>query len=132
MRNLHLRIFRVELERMTRLAIRRKIDPLIKAAVGIGLVAVIAIELLAAHLRNIAREMALMIETEYIGIARLLAQELKFRMLAVERVEHLGVAALRSRHFPNHLLRRMRAKMKHGRRKLHPFLLGRFHHVAIV
>src|SRR5438552_18837216 len=100
---------------MTRLAIRREIDPLIKAVLGIGFVAVIAIELLAVHLRNIAREMALMIEPEYVGIARFLAHELKFRMFAVEGSKDLRVTTLRSRHFPNHLRRRMRAKMKYRR-----------------
>src|SRR5205085_915936 len=131
-RDFHLRVFRVELERMTCLAIRREIDPLIKAVLGIGLVAVIAIELLAVHLRNIAREMALMVEPERVGIARLLAHELKFRMLAIEGSKDLRVTARRSRHFPNHLLRRMRAKMENGGRKLRPLLRGRFHHVAIV
>ena len=131
-RNSQVRIFHVELEGVAGLAVRGEIYSLIESAARIRFVAVIAIELLPVHRRNVRREMALVIEPEHIGIARLLAHELEFRMLAVEGSEHLRVTTLRSRHFKNDLLRRMRTQMKHGGRQGRPFLRRRFHHAAVV
>ena len=68
MRNFQVRIFRVELERVTRLAIGRKGDALIITALRIGFVAVIAVELPAVDPRNVRREMALMIEAQNVAM----------------------------------------------------------------
>ena len=65
---------------MTRLTIGGEIDELVKAAVGLRFMAVIAFQSLAVHRRNVGREMALMVEAEHIGIARIYSLELKFGM----------------------------------------------------
>src|SRR2546430_9374086 len=72
---------------MTRLAIGTETDALIKAAVRLEQVAIIAIELLSIHRRNVGSEMALMIETQHIGIARVDAFQLKFGMRFPKRSE---------------------------------------------
>src|SRR5947207_8791643 len=72
---------------MTRLAIGSETDPLIKAAVRLELVAIIAIELLSIQRRNVGSEMALMIETQHVGIARADAFQLKFGMRFPKRSE---------------------------------------------
>ena len=65
---------------MTRLTIRGKTGSLIKPAVRLELVTIIAVELLSVHGRNVGSEVALMIETERIGIARIHPFQLKFGM----------------------------------------------------
>ena len=81
MRDTELRVVLVEEQRMARLAISRETDPLIETALGIRLVAVVAIELPAFFYgRNVRREMALVVETENIRVARFGGSELKFRM----------------------------------------------------
>ena len=79
-----LRVPDIELERMARLAVRRKTDPLIKAAAWLRFVAIIAVQLLSVHRRNVIGEMALVIETEHVRITRLLLDELEFRMELAE------------------------------------------------
>jgi len=68
-RNSQLRILRIELERMTSLTIVGKGNSLIQAAVRLRLMAIVAIELLAVHWRNIGCEMALVIEAQHVRIA---------------------------------------------------------------
>src|SRR5438132_7698952 len=82
---------------MTRLAIGSKTDPLIKAAVRLELVAIIAIELLSIQRRNVGSEMALMIETQHVGIARADAFQLKFGMRFPKRSECRRKTLRRSR-----------------------------------
>ena len=89
---------------MTRLAIGSETDPLIKAAVRLELVAIIAIELLSIHRRNVGSEMALMIETQHIGIARADAFQLKFGMRFPKRIECRRKTLRRSRQLENDLL----------------------------
>ena len=133
MGDVELRIVLVEQKRMAGLAVRLEGDPLIETALGIGLVTVVAVELPALfHGRNVRREMALMIEAEHIGIARLFAHELELRMIAGEGRKHLGITARRPWHFEDDLLGRMRPQMKRRRRKFFSLLRGRFHDVAVV
>ena len=105
----------VELQRVAGLAVRREIDPLIKTALRIGLVAVIAIELLPFHRRNVRGEMAAVVEAQRVGIGRLFANELELRMLAVKRREDLRVTHGRSRPLKNDLLRLLRTEMENLR-----------------
>jgi hypothetical protein len=76
--------------------------------------------------------MALMIETDYIGIARFLVHQLKFRMVAGEGGKHLRVTARRPWHFEDDLLGYLRSQMKRGWRELRPFLSGRLHDSTVV
>src|SRR5437762_12837082 len=92
---------------MTRLAIGSETDPLIKAAVRLELVAIIAIELLSIQRRNVGSEMALMIETQHVRIARADAFQLKFGMLFPKRSECRRKTLRRSRMLENDLLRGM-------------------------
>ena len=132
MGDVELRIVLVEEQRMAGLAVRRETDPLIETAVGIRLMTVVAIELPAfLHGWNVRREMALMIETEHIGIARLLAHELKLRMVVGERRKDLGVTARRPWHFKDDLLGWMRSQVKNRWRKLRALLRGSLHDAAV-
>src|SRR5438876_10077715 len=97
---------------MTRLAIGSETDPLIKAAVRLELVAIIAIELLSIHRRNVGSEVALMIETKRVGIERVDALELKFGMRFRKRSERIGKSLRRSRQLEDDLLRGMWMSMK--------------------
>ena len=134
-RNFQVGIFRVELERVTRLAIGHDGDALIITALRIGFVAEIAVELPAIDPRNVRREMALMIEAQnvamflpiVIGIARFLIIELELRMPSPEGGKHLGVAARRSRQFQNHPLDRVWMPMEVCPFKLHSFSRRSFH-----
>src|SRR5436305_4465542 len=109
---MELRIILVEHQRMTRLAIRGEADPLIEPAGRLGFVAIIAIELLAVHRRNVVRKMALMIEAQNVGIARLVADELEFRMRVGEGGKSLRVTARRPRQLEDDLLRWIRTQME--------------------
>src|SRR5207245_9473485 len=106
---------------MTRLAIGTETDALIKAAVRLELVAIIAIELLSIHRRNVGSEMALMIETQHIGIARADAFQLKFGMRFPKRSECRGKALRRPRQLENDLLRGMWMSVECIARKVHAF-----------
>src|SRR5438552_13098497 len=64
MRNAHFRISPIELERMTRLTVVRKIDSLVETAVGLQLMAIIAVEFLPIHRWNVGTKVALVIETQ--------------------------------------------------------------------
>src|SRR5947208_13617773 len=89
---------------MTRLAIGSETDPLIKAAVRLELVAIIAIELLSIQRRNVGSEMTLMIETQHVGIARADACQLKFGMRFPKRSECRRKTLRRSRQLETDLL----------------------------
>src|SRR5256885_17189223 len=89
---------------MTRLAIGTETDALIKAAVRLELVAIIAIELLSIHRRNVGSEMALMIEMQHIGIARADAFQFKFGMRFPKRSECRRKTLRRPRQPENDLL----------------------------
>src|SRR2546430_3692869 len=90
---------------MTRLAIGTETDALMKAAVRLELVAIIAIELLSIQRRNVGSEMTLMIETQHVGIARADACQLKFGMRFPKRSECRRKTLRRSRQLENGLLR---------------------------
>src|SRR5438477_5337316 len=132
MRDAHIRISRIELERVTRLTISGETDPLIEPAVRLKLVAIIAIELLSIHRRDVGSEMALMIETKRVGIARVDALELKFGMRFRKRSERIGKSLLRPRQLEDDLLRGMRMSMKRIARNAHSFLCRRRHQRGIV
>src|SRR2546423_5312617 len=100
-RQMELRIVFVEEQRVTRLAVRGETDPLIEPAAGLRFVAVIAAELLPVHRRNVVPEMPLVIEAQDIGIARLVADQLKLRMRVDKGRKYRGVTALRPRHLEN-------------------------------
>src|SRR6266446_6101143 len=117
---------------MAGLAIRRETDSLIETPLGIRLMTVVAVKFLSFHRWNIRREVALMVETDDVGIARFLAHELKFRMVPREGGKNLRVTPARTRHFEDHLLDWMRPQMKYGWRKLCAFLGGCFHDSAAV
>jgi hypothetical protein len=114
------------------LAIRREADAFVETTARLRFVAVIAIELLPIHRRNIRREMALVIEPQHVGIARFFAHELKFRMRAGKGIEDLSIATRRSRHVEHDLLGRVRTQVKRGRRQRRPFLRRRCHDAAVV
>jgi len=80
MRQHEFRISRIELERMARLTVGNEGDALIIATLGIGLVAVVAVKLLAVHERYVGRKVALMIKAQPVWIANLVPVELKLRM----------------------------------------------------
>src|SRR5437868_6757576 len=107
---------------MAGLAIRGETDSLIETPLGIRLMTVVAVKFLSFHRRNVRREMALMVETDHVGIAYFLAHELKFRMVPGEGGENLGVSPARTRRFEDDLLDRIRPQMKHSWRKLSAFL----------
>src|SRR5438552_15243821 len=112
---------------MTRLAVGRKTQPLIKAAVRLELVAIIAIELLSIQRRNVGSEMALMIETQHVGIAHADAFQLKFGMRFPKRSECRRKTLRRSRQLENDLLRGMWMSVECIARKVHSFF-GRCGH----
>src|SRR5258708_10193454 len=118
--NSHVRVSRIELKRVTSLTIVRVRDPLHETAVGLRLMAIIAIELLTVHRWNVGREMALMIKTKHVRIARVLAFELKLRMRFPKIRERAGVTLLRPRQFENDLLRPMPMPIKRVARKRPP------------
>src|SRR5437868_5364053 len=132
MRNAHFRISPVELQRVTSLTIVRESNALHEMSIRLRLMAVIAIELLSIHRRNIGREMPLMVETQNIGVARVDAFQLELGMRFPKRIERSGVTLRRTRQLKDDLLRRMRMPMKiiaeHGR----PFLRGRGHRRGII
>ncbi len=84
--------------------------------------------------------MALMIEAQnvamflpiVIGVARFLIIELELRMPGPEGGEDLGVAARRSRQLENHALNRAWMSMERCWGKLHSFLRGCRHGLAVV
>jgi len=117
---------------MTRLAIGSETDPLIKAAVRLELVAIIAIELLSIHRRNVGSEMALMIETQHVGIARADAFQLKFGMRFPKRSECRRKTLRRSRQLENDLLRGMWMSVECIARTVHSFFGRRSHHGEVV
>src|SRR5207244_6212072 len=117
---------------MTRLAIGTETDALIKAAVRLELVAIIAIELLSIHRRNVGSEMALMIETQHIGIARADAFQLKFGMRFPKRSECRCKTLRRPRQLENDLLRGMWMSVECIARKVHSFFGRRSHHGGVV
>src|SRR5436190_12890397 len=117
---------------MTRLAIGTETDALIKAAVRLELVAIIAIELLSIHRRNVGSEMALMIEMQHIGIARADAFQFKFGMRFPKRTECRRKTLRRSRQLENDLLRGMWMSVECIARKVHSFFGRRSHHGEVV
>src|SRR5438552_16171357 len=117
---------------MTRLAIGTETDALIKAAVRLELVAMIAIELLSIHRRNVGSEMALVIEAQHIGIARADAFQLKVGMRFPRRSECRGKALRRPRQLENDLLRGMWMSVECIARKVHSFFGRRSHHGGVV
>ena len=70
---------------MTGLTVGGETDALHKAAFGIRFVTIIAIEFLAVDRGNVAREMALMIEAQHVGITQIGGIDLKLRMTIPER-----------------------------------------------
>jgi len=132
MRNAHFRIFPIELERVTRLAVSGKSDPLIKAAVRLELVAIIAIEFLSIDRRDVTSEVALVIEAKHIGIARADALQLKFGMRFPKRRECRCKTLRRPRQFENDLLGGMRMSMESVARNAHSSLCRRSHHRGII
>src|SRR5438477_8294434 len=112
---------------MACLAIRRETDSLIETPLGIRLMTVVAVKFLSFDWRNVRREMALMIETDGVGITRFLAHELKFWMVSREGGKNLRVSPAWPRHFEDDLVDRMGPQMKRGRRKLCAFLRRCFH-----
>lgn len=117
---------------MTGLTVGFETDALIIAALRIGFVAIVAIELSAIHWRNVRREMTLVIEPKHGRVARFVAYELKFRVPIPKGIERLGVAPTRPRQFKGDLLRRMKMSMVICPLKLHPFLRGSLHACAVV
>src|ERR1700719_1348531 len=117
---------------MASLTVGSETNPLIKAAVGLELMAIITIELLPVHRRNVGSEVALMIETKHVGIARVDAFQLKLGMRLPKRREGGGETLRRPRQFKDDLLRRMRMPMKGVPRHAHSFLGRRSHHRGIV
>src|ERR1700704_769697 len=117
---------------MTRLTIGGKTDSLIKAAVRLELVAIIAIEFLSIHRRNVGSEVTLMIETKHIGIARVHSFQLKFGMRFPKRSERRGKTLRRPWQFEDDLLRGMRMSMKRVPRNTHSSLCRRRHRCGIV
>src|SRR5256885_16432269 len=95
---------------MTRLTIGGKTDPLVKAAVGLELVAIIAIEFLSVHRWDVGSEMALMIKAKHVGIACVDPFQLKFRMPSPKRSERRGKTLRRPRQFEDDLLREVRSE----------------------
>src|SRR5437870_11796559 len=132
MRKVKLRIVFVEKQLMACLTIRRETDSLIETALGIGLMTVITVKFLAFHWRNVRREMALMIETDHVGITRFFPHQLKFWMVPGKGGKNLRISPARPRHFEDNLLHRMWPQMKHCRWKLCAFLRRRFHDGAAV
>src|SRR5438876_12162430 len=104
---------------MTRLAIGSETDPLIKAAVRLELVAIIAIELLSIQRRNVGSEMTLMIETQHVGIARADECQRKFGMRFPKRCECRSKTLRRSRQLENDLLRVVGRSVEYMTRKVH-------------
>src|SRR6266550_6754266 len=117
---------------MTRLTIGGKTDPLVKAAVGLEFVAIIAIEFLSVHRWDVGSEMALMIKAKHVGIARVDPFQLKFRMRFPKRSERRGKTLQRPRQFEDDLLRGMRMSMKRVPRNAHSSLSRRRHRCGIV
>jgi hypothetical protein len=132
MRNPHFRISPIELKGMTGLTVSGKTDPLIKMTVGLELVAIIAVEPLPVHRRNVGSEMALVIETKHIGIARVRPFQLEFGMRFPKRREGRGKTLRRPRQFKDDLLRRMRMPMERISRDVRSFLGRRRHNCGIV
>src|SRR5207249_2304309 len=121
-----------ELERVTRLTIVRKSNPLHETTIGLGLMAIVAIEFLSVHWRNVGGEVALMIETEHVGVSRVLALQLKLRMRFREIRERRGVTLRRSRQLEDDLLRRVRMSMKSVTWNRRSFLRRRGHRGEII
>ena len=94
--------------------------------------AIVTIEFLSVHRRNIGREVALMIEAQHVRIAGVPAFQLKFRMPFPKGCERGGETLRRPRQRENDLLRRMRMPMKRVARKLHSFLRGCGHERGII
>src|SRR5260370_31617809 len=117
---------------MTRLAIGTETDALIKAAVRLELVAIIAIELLSIHRRDVGSEVALVIKTEHVGIACIDAFQLKFGMRFPKRGERRGETLRRPRQLGNDLLRGMWMSVECIARKVHSFFGRRSHHGGVV
>ena len=117
---------------MTRLAVRREGDPPVVTPARIGLVTVVTVQFLPLHWRNVTSEMPLVIESKHIGVALLLANELKLRMTTPKRIELLRIAPSGSRQLQNDLLRGMRMSMEILPLKLHAFLRGSFHDGAAI
>ena len=117
---------------MTGLTIGGEIDSLIEPAVRLELVTIIAIELLSVHRWNVSSEVALMIETKQIGIARVHPLQLKFGMRFPKRSERRGETLRRSRQFENDLLGRLRVSMERVARHACSFLGRRTHRFGIV
>ena len=97
MRNAKFGIVWVELQRMTRLAIRREIDALHEPAVRGRFVTIIAVEFLPVERRNVGREMPLMIEAQHIRIARVHPFQLEIGMIFPKRRERARESLRRPR-----------------------------------
>ena len=76
---------------MTRLAIVRVSDPLHQPAVALRLMTVIAVKFPPVYWRNVGGKVALVIESQHVRIARVLAFQLKLRMRFPEVREGRGV-----------------------------------------
>src|SRR5204863_8842585 len=82
---------------MTFLAMRFETDRLHVAAVRLGLVAIVAIELAGFRRRNVAAiQMARMIETQHIIVAEIVALQLKWRVTFADCVRRPGVSTRRA------------------------------------
>ena len=117
---------------MTSLTIVGESNSLHEMAVGLRLMAISAIQFLPVHRRNVGSEMAFMIETQNVWVARVRAFELEFGMAFPKICEGRGVALRRPRQFKNDLLLRMRMSMKRIGRKRRTFLRRRRHRRRIV
>src|SRR5207237_8794816 len=89
-------------------------------------------ELLSIHRRNVGREMALMVETQNVGVARVGAFQLELGMRFPKRIKCSGVTLRRTRQLKDDLLRRMRMPMKGVTRHRRSLLRGRGHRRGII
>src|ERR1700730_4775061 len=117
---------------MTCLAIGSVSDSLHETAVGLRLMAIIAIEFLSVNRRNVRSEMPLVIETKRVRVAHALSFQLKLRVPFPEIRESCGVTLLRTGQFEDDLLRWMGMSMKRVVRKRHSFLCRCRHDFGIV
>ena len=81
MRQRKIGVVRVELQRMTGLAIRGKADSFHIATLFVDHVARRAFKPLAVDGRNVRGEMPLVIEAQRVGIARVIPPQLELRMI---------------------------------------------------
>lgn len=107
-------ILRVELKRVTNLALAKKRDAFVIATGRVGVVAIDAIQSMTVNPGDICRKMAFVIEPKHVRVARRLAFELELRMTVPERGESSGIAIAWSRQIKDYLLRWVGMALKTG------------------